>query len=46
MVDSVPWQILLIALAGWVNRHQLEAFNSRGRSSGRKCPILPRVPER
>ena len=24
MVDVVPWQLLLVALAGWVNRHQLE----------------------
>jgi len=26
MVDTVYWQILLMALAGWVNRHQLEAI--------------------
>jgi hypothetical protein len=26
MVDTVYWQILLVALAGWVNRHQLEVI--------------------
>src|SRR5262245_61458999 len=26
MVDTVWWQILLVALAGWVNRHQLEVI--------------------
>jgi hypothetical protein len=26
MVDSVRWRILLVALAGWVNRHQLEVI--------------------
>jgi len=27
MVDTVGWQILLMALAGWVNRHQLEVID-------------------
>jgi transposase InsO family protein len=26
MVDNVCWQVLLVALAGWVNRHQLEVI--------------------
>jgi hypothetical protein len=26
MVDTVCWQILVVALAGWVNRHQLEVI--------------------
>jgi transposase InsO family protein len=26
MIDTVRWRILLVALAGWVNRHQLEAI--------------------
>src|SRR5262245_5761920 len=26
MVDSVRWRILLVALAGWVNRHQLDVI--------------------
>jgi len=29
MIDSVRWQILLVALAGWVNRHQLEVIGYR-----------------
>jgi hypothetical protein len=26
MIDAVPLRILLVALAGWVNRHQLEVI--------------------
>jgi putative transposase len=26
MLDTIRWQILLVALAGWVNRHQLEVI--------------------
>ena len=26
MIDTVPLRILLVALAGWVNRHQLEVI--------------------
>ena len=26
MIDTVRWRILLVALAGWVNRHQLEVI--------------------
>src|SRR5262245_33160452 len=27
MVDSVCWRILLVALAGWVNRHQVDVID-------------------
>ena len=27
MIDTVRWRILLVALAGWVNRHQLEVID-------------------
>jgi hypothetical protein len=27
MVDMVCWQVLLVALAGWVNRHQLQVID-------------------
>ncbi len=26
MLDTIRWQVLLVALAGWVNRHQLEVI--------------------
>ena len=26
MIDMARWQILLVALAGWVNRHQLDVI--------------------
>src|ERR1019366_7163332 len=26
MLDTIRWQILLVALSGWVNRHQLEVI--------------------
>ncbi len=26
MLDTIRWQILLVALAGWVNRRQLEVI--------------------
>ena len=26
MLDSIRWQVLLVALAGWANRHQLEVI--------------------
>ena len=26
MFDTIRWQVLLVALAGWVNRHQLEVI--------------------
>jgi len=27
MVDVVRWRILLVALTGWVNRHQLDVID-------------------
>src|SRR5712692_11662523 len=27
MIETVRWRILLVALAGWVNRHQLEVID-------------------
>ena len=26
MLDTIRWQVMLVALAGWVNRHQLEVI--------------------
>jgi hypothetical protein len=26
MLDTIRWQVLHVALAGWVNRHQLEVI--------------------
>jgi hypothetical protein len=26
MLDTIRWQVLLVALAGWVNRQQLEVI--------------------
>jgi len=38
MVDTVCWQVLLVALAGWVNRHQLEVI-AYLREENPFCPI-------
>ena len=47
MLDTVRWRILLVALAGWVNRHQLEVIEYLREENrvlkehlGGRCPRL------
>jgi hypothetical protein len=38
MIDTVRWQILLVALAGWANRHQLEMIAYLREENRAYCP--------
>jgi len=38
MLDTIRWQILLVALAGWVNRRQLEVIVYL--RPGRRPPLI------
>jgi hypothetical protein len=39
MLDTIRWQILVVALAGWVNRHQLENRVLKEHVGGRRLPF-------
>jgi hypothetical protein len=41
MLDTIRWQIVLVALAGWVNRRPLEVIGVMFH-----CPIHSLVPSR
>ena len=42
MIDTIRWRILVVALAGWVNRHQLEVIDylREGTDRGRRVASL------
>jgi len=42
MVDTGCWQMLLVALAGWVNRHQLDVIDYLREEKLTKSSLLTR----
>jgi hypothetical protein len=48
MLDAIQWRILLVALAGWVNRQQFEviAVPTRNSISGRSANAASRFESR